>query len=115
MLDAGVEEVVTGADPVAVPTGVVALPDGKGGMMVADVETGTGATTVGVLTGVLETVVSGMVETVVSGVLDAVVVGVADVDKLELEVKLEPDVAVPPVPPTWLWAAPPPEQAWVSM
>ena len=55
MVDAGV--VVTGADPEAVADGVVALPAGKGGMIVAEVDTGIGATTVGVVAGVEATVV----------------------------------------------------------
>ena len=49
VVDAGV--VVTGADPVAVADGLVALPDGKGGIMVAEVGSGMGATTVGVVAG----------------------------------------------------------------
>jgi len=40
---------VTGADPVAVAAAVVELPTGKGGTMVAEVVTGMGATTVGVV------------------------------------------------------------------
>ena len=44
------DEMVTGAEPVAVADTVVELPDGKGGMMVAEVDTGMGATIVGVET-----------------------------------------------------------------
>lgn len=43
--------VVTGAEPVAVADGLVALPAGKGGIIVAGVDTGIGATTVGVVVG----------------------------------------------------------------
>ena len=61
--------VVTGADPEAVADGVVALPAGKGGMMVAEVDTGIGAITVGVVAEVVATEVGvELVEEVVVGV-----------------------------------------------
>ena len=79
MVDTGV--VVTGADPEAVADGVVALPAGKGGMIVEEVDTGIGATTVGV--------VAGVVATVVEVELADEVVGGVEVEELEEELDEE--------------------------
>ena len=86
VVDAAVVE-VTGADPVAVADGVVTLPTGKGGMMVAEVVTGMGAIIVGAVTGVVLGVVLG----VVTGVVDEVEVvdGVEVDDDVELEEVVE--------------------------
>ena len=90
-MEAGVLVVVTGAEPVAVADGLVALPAGKGGMIVAEVDTGIGATTVGVVVG--------------ADVVDSVELD--DVDDVEADEVNDADWA--------LWVPLGLSQAWVSM